>query len=160
MPRVQGSSPAGKASAVAPPEGFVLYEAISPFTATLGAIYTRFDPPETYRMGLFLAESHCNMAGSVHGGVVATLCDITLARATKGPHMQAQIFPTANLNVSYLNTARRGEWLEVRAVCTKLGSRMAFATAEVLAGDKVIATATGVFSRSPGRLAVSAGNDA
>lgn len=88
------------------------------------------------------------MAGSVHGGVVATLCDISLAMATKGPTLQAQVFPTANLNINYLSAARRGEWLEVRAVCSKLGSRMAFATAEVLAGDRLaIATATGVFSR-------------
>lgn len=144
----------------APPEGFALYEAISPFTATLGQIYARFDANDTCRVGLFLAESHCNMAGSVHGGVVATLCDITLARATKGPHRLSQIFPTANLNVNYLSTARRGEWLEVRAVCTKLGSRMAFATAEVMSGGKLIATATGVFSRPPGRMAASTGNDA
>ncbi len=149
-----------KMIAVEPPAGFVAYESLSPFTSTFGTIYARFDAPATYRMGLYLSESHCNMAGSVHGGVVATLCDITLARATKGPTMQAQIFPTANLNVNYLSTARLGEWMEVRAVCSRLGTRMAFATAEVLAGDRLIATATGVFSRPTGCLASKAGSDA
>lgn len=149
-----------KPMSLTPPAGFTPLKSTSPFTATLGAVYSRFDPPSTCRLGMYLAESHCNMAGGVHGGVVATLCDIALARATKGPDLQAQVFPTANLNVSYLNTARCGEWLEVRAVCTKLGTRMAFATAEVLAGDKLVATATGVFSRPSGRLSGSAGNDA
>ncbi len=148
-----------KSDAVEPPAGFAAYTSLSPFTSTLGPIFARFDAPATYRVGLYPTESHCNMAGSVHGGVVATLCDISLAMATKGPTLQAQVFPTANLNINYLSAARRGEWLEVRAVCSKLGSRMAFATAEVLAGDRLIATATGVFSRPSGRLASLAGND-
>lgn len=99
--------------------------------------------------GLVLAlraeRRHCNMRGTVHGGILATLADITigysLAFSTEPPTAAV----TTNLTLDFLSSAQAGDWLEAKVEFHKLGSRVAFGNCYISRGEERIARASAVF---------------
>ncbi|KAI8817096.1 acyl-CoA thioesterase 13-like protein [Fimicolochytrium jonesii] len=81
-----------------------------------------------------------NFAGSIHGGLLATLVD----ECTTFAIMSAGHKPglSVDITVQYLSTAKEGETISVAATLDKAGHNMAFARCVVgLKGsDKIIAT--------------------
>ena len=96
-------------------------------------------------LGLRAEEKHCNMRGTVHGGIIATLADIalgyTLAFSSKPPLGAV----TANLSLDFAGTAQKGDWLETRVDVQKKGSRLAFANCYISVGENRIVRASAVF---------------
>jgi uncharacterized protein (TIGR00369 family) len=96
-------------------------------------------------LGLRAEEKHCNMRGTVHGGIIATLADIalgyTLAFSSKPPLGAV----TANLSLDFAGTAQKGDWLETRVDVQKKGNRLAFANCYISVGESRIVRASAVF---------------
>ncbi|KAH8304906.1 hypothetical protein KR018_006515 [Drosophila ironensis] len=71
-----------------------------------------------------VAEEHLNMAGSLHGGLTATIVDniTTYALMSKGAHPGV----TTTLNVSYMAPARVGDLVEVEATTIRAGKSLAY----------------------------------
>jgi uncharacterized protein (TIGR00369 family) len=109
---------------------------------------------EEIRLGLRIADRHCNTGGHAHGGLVASLADlglihaVSVARERRG---EARAWlGTVSLAVDYLGPAPVGAWLEIRARVTRLGQRLAFVEGPMLADGAHVARASAVFSiRAP-----------
>lgn len=90
-------------------------------------------------------ESHYNPIGMVHGGLVCTLADTVLGCSVHSLLEAGVVYTSIDLNVSYLRPVYAdGSKLRAIGTVTKMGRRVAFATAEILdAKDRVVATASG-----------------
>ena len=110
----------------------------------IGPIYTRGKGREL-TLGLRAEKKHCNMRGTVHGGILATLADITigysLAFSTEPPTAAV----TTNLTLDFLSSAQMGDWLEAAVEFHKLGSRVAFGNCYITRGEERIVRASAVF---------------
>jgi uncharacterized protein (TIGR00369 family) len=80
----------------------------------------------------------------LHGGVISALADnaLGISCVLQAENMSAL---TINLSTDFLSTGNQGEWLEVRAEPSKVGRTTAFAGAEILSNDILIARASGIF---------------
>ena len=74
---------------------------------------------------IHLGEQVCGHPGIVHGGMLATLLDETLARCCF-PALPSKIGVTANLQVDYRRPARAPGYFVIRAKTTKVDGRKAW----------------------------------
>lgn len=107
--------------------------AISPFIALVGAAVE--EAREGYaRMSLKLEHKHTNPNSVMHGGVVTTLLDETLAIAvavTRGLDVVREQPHTAiEMNTSFLTSVREGDELVVEGHLLKTGRTVFFGEAE------------------------------
>jgi hypothetical protein len=58
---------------------------------------------------------------------------------------------TINISADFAGYARIGDWLEARVDIQKIGRRLAFANAFLMAGSDRIAWVSGVFARNAGQ---------
>ena len=77
-----------------------------------------------------LSQKHMQQFGFVHGGVTATLMDITMGFAAYSLMPVGQGVVTANLSVDFLNPAY-GDKLIARGEVEKLGSKLVYCTAKI-----------------------------
>jgi len=91
-------------------------------------------------------ERHANDNGTVHGGLLATLCDNAVGAAVRAEADELSAAATVSLTVDYLAPARPGELLEARTEIEKLGGRLAFADCSITADGREVVRARAVFS--------------
>ncbi|QIL79917.1 PaaI family thioesterase [Diaphorobacter sp. HDW4A] len=122
-----------------PPEGFVEHVSPSNFMLTLGPMYKRERGEGCATIGMRVLESHLNLHGIAHGGLVATLIDnaigYNVSRAIDGPVV------TAHLSIDYLSSARLGDWVEADVQIDRKGRRMCFADCTLRNGTALMAKA-------------------
>jgi uncharacterized protein (TIGR00369 family) len=93
----------------------------------------------------FRAEArHANPNGVVHGGMLFSLADHALGSAVffaggKRP------CATVSLNCDFVAAARPGDWIECRAEILRQGRSLVFVRGRVFAGERLLATADGVW---------------
>jgi uncharacterized protein (TIGR00369 family) len=90
----------------------------------------------TSRVVLDAAEEHLNPAGSVHGGVLATMIDVAMGTAVSTTGGESPV--TVSLSVTYLEPGRPGR-LSATARVRKRGRRLMVVEAEVVQDDDVVA---------------------
>lgn len=127
------------------PDGFNPLGRTSGFLELIGPIYQHPDGPV---IGLRIDHRHLNSRSGAHGGLLATLADITLGYTTAFSVEPAALLSTAHLSIDYLAAVPDGAWLEVRAQVSRLGGRLAFARAEFNVEGSPVATANAVFGRA------------
>ena len=113
------------------PDGFKPFGRVSPFTQMLGPLYSRGEGRERV-IGLLAERKHCNTRGGVHGGVLATLADISLGYTMAFMTDPPGNFITASLTIDYAGSAGEGDWLESHVDVQKMGSRLAFANCYIV----------------------------
>jgi acyl-coenzyme A thioesterase 13 len=130
------------------PAGFEPITRVSPVATLIGPVYSRGGGLQI-EFGMRVQEKHCNLRGTVHGGIFATLADIalgyTLALSTDPPSG----FVTANLSIDYAGSARVGDWLSTLTDVQRQGGRLAFANCYIYVGEQRIVRASGVFLSQP-----------
>jgi len=126
------------------PDGFTIYDRKSPFLEPIGPIY-RKDEGRTLVIGLTIETRHTNARGFVHGGMISTLADIALGHALSLADEPPKSALTASLTVDLFGAAKVGDWIEVRAQAKRVGGKLAFSAADVLADGAAIGQATAVF---------------
>ena len=94
-------------------------------------------------MALQTDDSHRNLGGIVHGGVIMTMFDRTIGINCRAVH-PGQRFVMATMNVSFLRQVMIGEFLVMTCKMRRTGRRANFADAEARGGDRLVATASGV----------------
>ncbi len=96
-------------------------------------------------------ERHLNPNGTVHGGVVYTLIDVSMAEALKTMIEGDERPVTIEIKVNYLEPGRPGT-LTSTAQIRKGGKRLIIVEAEVTQedDDEVVALATGTYTRVDG----------
>jgi uncharacterized protein (TIGR00369 family) len=130
------------------PPGFRPIPRLSPFNALVGPLYERRQPGKELSIGLRIEKKHTNSRGICHGGVLATLADLSLGYAMHAKVDGKAAFVTAHLAVDYAGAAKMGDWIEAVVEIQRLGSRLAFANCYLVAGARRIVRASAIFARS------------
>ena len=126
------------------PQGFKPLFRSSPAIELIGPLYSRGAGADLV-VGLRAERKHCNMRGTVHGGILATLADITLGYSLAFSTDPPTAAVTANLSLDFAGAAKEGDWLEASVDYHKLGSRLAFGNCYITVEGNRIARASAVF---------------
>jgi uncharacterized protein (TIGR00369 family) len=131
------------------PDGYARHTRRSPLTDPWEPLYAR-ETAEATQLAVEIREAHCNARGFAHGGLISALADnamgmsaVRLAREQPGQEQASAV--TVTLALDYLDTARIGDWLEVRPSVLKLGRTLAFAECRVVCGERLIARGNASF---------------
>jgi uncharacterized protein (TIGR00369 family) len=89
-------------------------------------------------------ERHLNPAGTVHGGLLATLVDTTMGAAVRSA-VDGEVPATSQLTITYLRPGKPGR-LVVTARVTKRGESLTMCEAEVEQSGKPLAHALATFA--------------
>ena len=93
----------------------------------------------------FLAESkHHNRRGVVQGGMLMTFADRSMGRTcwyANGRQPQA----TVQLDVHFIDAVQVGEFVEAKCKVVRRTRALVFMSAELVVGERVVATANGVW---------------
>lgn len=132
-------------SVVAVPDGFIPLPRSSPLLELLGPVYCR-DGGLHLEIGLRVEPRHASGRGTLHSGVLATLTDVGMGYAMAFSSTPPLALLTASMTLDYLGTVQVGDRLQVRLEHSKRGRQMAFATACLAVGERMVARASAVFA--------------
>jgi uncharacterized protein (TIGR00369 family) len=104
-------------------------------TADDGSARLRFDA----------AEEHLNPAGTLHGGVLATLVDTAMGQAVRSATGDGDVPATSQLTVTYLRPGKTGS-LEVTAKVRTRGEHLTVCEAEVEQDGRSLVHAVATFA--------------
>ena len=109
-----------------------------------GGILFRTISKDEYHFKAKINENHLNAAGITHGGFISALVD---AGAGTAAHRSAKNNPcvTVSLELKFISTVRLGQELIGKTKIQKRTKSMVFLTCELVAENKIIATASGVW---------------
>lgn len=138
------------------PEGFEAFEMGGDFMAVNGPLFVRRRDGGV-ALGLRVEQRHVNPMANLHGGMMASFCDMLLALVAhhQSPALRAHFLPTVNLQLDYLAPAPLGCWIEGGGQLLRSTRSLAFVQALVTADGEPCARASGVFKVGPlipGRL--------
>ncbi|KAF4511553.1 hypothetical protein G6O67_003336 [Ophiocordyceps sinensis] len=96
-------------------------------TVTRGSVTTR----------LQLTDRHANSKGALHGAVSATVVDFVTGLAIASWDGRETTGASVDMHLSYLATARAGDWVRVEATAERVGGSLAFVTVKIVkVGDE------------------------
>ena len=121
----------------------------NPVAIDLGAVLHAFDAQaRTIELRFAPMPRHLQGNGVVHGGVVGSMLDLALALVVLGALQPPAVAVTASLHIEFQKSVMPGE-LRARARIDRLGSRLAFVSAQLLAAEhvgRVLARASAVMA--------------
>jgi uncharacterized protein (TIGR00369 family) len=97
------------------------------------------------RLELEAESAHLNEAGTVHGGLLATLVDMAMGEAIRSSVDEGDVPATSQLTVTYLRPGKPG-LLEVTAAVRKQGEDLTVCEAEVEQDGKTLVHALATFA--------------
>ena len=97
-----------------------------------------------YHFKTMIKENHLNAAGITHGGFLSAIVD---AGAGTSAHRAAGGSPcvTISLELKFISAVKLGQELIGKTKIQKKTKSMVFLTCELTAGNKIVATASGVW---------------
>ncbi|MEC7763530.1 MAG: PaaI family thioesterase [Pseudomonadota bacterium] len=124
------------------PEGFVRIDYGDP-ERFAGPYYER-DRPDSYQVGFRAKARHVNHGGFIHGGLIATFCDLQV-RPIKMREGLSEFSPTINMAVDFVESGREGDWIWMEPTLVKRTRKMLFTQGLVMAEDRVIARTNAIY---------------
>jgi uncharacterized protein (TIGR00369 family) len=116
---------------------------VPPAATLLGARYLgRADDSGRFRIGFDGADTFRDLAGNVHGGLLAAMLDEVIASTVTAATGSVSLGVTISMNVQILRTVPPGP-LVGEGTITLMGRNISFAEAQLLADDSLVARATG-----------------
>jgi uncharacterized protein (TIGR00369 family) len=114
------------------------------FSRHFGPLYQLPDNGERPCFGFLVEHRHMNSSESVHGGMLMALADIAMSRTTRMA-TGAATCSTVSLTCDFLSPGKPGDLIEARATITRRTRTMVFLSAEVIAGDRLLLVAQGIW---------------
>jgi uncharacterized protein (TIGR00369 family) len=114
------------------------------FVDRLG-VYGRTADDGTARLELDATEEHLNDAGTVHGGVLATLVDTAMGHAVRSLSGDDDVPATSQLTVTYLRAGKPGHLAVVGRV-SKQGEHLTVCEADVEQDGRPLVHAVATFA--------------
>lgn len=134
-----------------PPAGYKPLFRTSPFLDHNGPFFYRENGDGTFVVGLRIQPKHANARGVAHGGILMTLCDISLGYRTTRSQTPSPLIVTASVKTDFAGSAKIGDWVEAHVDVHKVGGRLAFANCYLKVGEERIVHASAVFARTGDR---------
>ncbi|NEK56970.1 PaaI family thioesterase [Geodermatophilus sabuli] len=97
------------------------------------------------RIEFTVTEEHLNPAGTLHGGVLATLVDTAMGQAVRSTTDEGEVPATSQLTVTYLRPGRPGRLVVTARVRTR-GEHLTVCEAEVEQDGRALAHALATFA--------------
>ncbi|HYZ61030.1 MAG TPA: PaaI family thioesterase [Acetobacteraceae bacterium] len=113
------------------------------FNTHVGPFYQRAGG-DALQCGFIADERHGNKRGVVHGGMLATAFDVALGNASWDA-AGGKPCATIQLNVQFVGAMSLGEFAEIAAEVVRTTRSLVFLRGVMTVGDRVIATADGVW---------------
>ena len=132
------------------PEGFKERHFGEGFIGVNGPLYVR-RTESAFQLGFRVEERHCNPMGILHGGMMATFCDMLLpisAHVLSG-ELGNRFLPTINLQIDYLAAAPLGSWVQGEAQLLRTTRSLVFMQGLVHADEVPAARVSGIFKIGP-----------
>lgn len=114
------------------------------FTAAIGPIFIRGEGRD-WELGILAEGKHSNnQPGVVHGGALMTFADIALGYGVAKTLGHSNCV-TAQLSVQFLSAGPVGAFISCRPEVVRCGAQLAFVRGLIMAGDKAVASAEGIW---------------
>ncbi len=126
------------------PTDFVLHTRSSAVTKPWEPIYAG-QREGSFRLGLLIAEAHCNSRHFLHGGVIAALSDNAMGLTIAQVSGRAGSVVTTALSLDYFGSGAIGQWLEIVPRMVSAGKNSGIVDALVMADGVAIARANASF---------------
>ena len=132
------------------PAGFTPAALGGDFIRANGPLYLKHRDGKAW-LGFHVEARHTNPAGILHGGMMASFCDMLLPICGhyQSPELARRFLPTISLQVDYLAPSRLGAWIEGEAQVLRTTTALAFIQGLVSADGDPVARASGVFKIGP-----------
>src|SRR3954469_15346428 len=114
------------------------------FAGRLGAVVTEVDEG-TARLEVDATDDHLNPAGTVHGGVLATLVDTAMGTAVRSTTGDEDVPATSQLTVTYLRPGKPGR-MEITARVRTRGEHLTVCEADVEQDGRGLVHAVATFA--------------
>jgi uncharacterized protein (TIGR00369 family) len=114
------------------------------FAETIGITALTAEDGEA-RAEVDAAEQHLNPAGTVHGGVLATLVDTTMGAAVRSTTGEQDVPATSQLTIAYLRPGSEGR-LTATAHVGKQGEHLLICQAQVEQDGRTLVEALATFA--------------
>lgn len=132
------------------PDGFVALASGGPFIEHNGPLYVQHEG-DVVRFGFRVEHRHVNPMNNLHGGMMASFCDMLLPLSVhrKSTEVADRFLPTISLQIDYLAPAPLGAWVEGEADPLRITRSLVFAQGLVTADGVPCARVSGVFKIGP-----------
>ena len=132
------------------PEGFAPLVAGGPYIQHNGPLYV-LHQGDVVKFGFRVEPRHTNPMGNLHGGMMATFCDmlVPLSVHRKSDQVSNRFLPTISLQIDYLAPAPLGAWVEGEAEPLRITRSLVFAQGLITADGVPCARVSGVFKIGP-----------
>ena len=143
------------AAAASVPAGFVPVPAGGPYIEHNGPLYVRQGDGKgegvALAFGFRVEPRHVNPMNNLHGGMMATFCDMLLPLTAhrKSAEVADRFLPTISLQIDYLAPAPLGAWVQGEAEPLRVTRSLVFAQGLVTADGVPCARVSGVFKIGP-----------
>ena len=128
-----------------PIEGYTIYDPIDPFENDAGPFYWRLLNDGSHHFVLRTEERHANAHGLIHGGLMMTMADLTMAVTAKGD--PDDIYVTVSFNSEFVASGHAGDLVEARGELVRRTGSMAFVRGNIHVGERTLFVCSGVMKR-------------
>ncbi|RQO79261.1 PaaI family thioesterase [Acidovorax sp. FJL06] len=137
-------------AATGTPAGFAPLQAGGPYIQHNGPLYL-LHQGDVVKFGFRVEPRHTNPMGNLHGGMMASFCDMLLPLSVhrKSDQVADRFLPTISLQIDYLAPAPLGAWVEGEAEPLRVTRSLVFAQGLVTADGVPCARVSGVFKIGP-----------
>jgi len=97
------------------------------------------------RFAFVVTDKHMNSAGTVHGGMLMAFMDAAMSKTARAAADDAPSCSTVSLNCDFVGPGKLGDLVEARVRVTRRARTMVFLSGELLAGDRTLLVATGLW---------------
>lgn len=132
----------GVSAADPPASGWSVYSE-SELTDLVGPLWQRTEGGAS-RLGFVAREHHTNRRGVVHGGMLLMFADEAIGKAAYDAN-DRQPQATIQLDVQFIAPVEVGQFVEADAEVVRRTRSLIFMAGRLLAGDKTVATASGIW---------------
>ncbi len=132
------------------PPGFAPLRSGGPFIQHNGPLYLRHEG-SVVQFGFRVERRHVNPMNNLHGGMMASFCDMLLPLSVhrKSDQVADRFLPTISLQIDYLAPAPLGAWVQGEAEPLRVTRSLVFAQGLVTADGEPCARVSGVFKIGP-----------
>ena len=132
------------------PPGFAPLQSGGPFIQNNGPLYLRHEG-SVVQFGFRVERRHVNPMNNLHGGMMASFCDMLLPLSVhrKSDQVADRFLPTISLQIDYLAPAPLGAWVQGEAEPLRITRSLVFAQGLVTADGVPCARVSGVFKIGP-----------
>lgn len=132
------------------PDGFLATRMGGEFIRHNGPLYLKKADGRVW-LGFRVEPRHCNPAQILHGGMMASFCDMMLPVCAT--HLEralaGRFLPTISLQIDYLAPSPLDAWIEGEAQVLRTSVTLSFVQGLVTADGVPVARASGIFRIGP-----------